>query len=196
MKKAQKKEQLSNAVSVEVILKSFQKSTAAPLRKVSDLVIKSKADFDHAAVMMKEIKQYEKMAKEKEDSLTEPLTKAVKDIKALFKPFLDKAAAVESDTKAKMLEYMAKTEKQLQQLNEDFENGKIKKVTTVVAKSAELQLGGGAAQLRKTWTAVPIDVSKTPREYLVPDESAIRDALKAGKKVAGWDWKQVDSIAI
>ena len=48
----------------------------------------------------------------------------------------------------------------------------------------------------KVDAAVVLKAVEQERAFLVPNEVAIREELKAGKKVEGWDWVQVDSIAI
>ena len=50
--------------------------------------------------------------------------------------------------------------------------------------------------VNKVDAAVVLKAVEQERAFLVPNEVAIREELKAGKKVEGWDWVQVDSIAI
>jgi Flp pilus assembly protein CpaB len=95
-----------------------------------------------------------------------------------------------------MLAYLTANKAKEQKLIADFEAGKIKKINTVISKQKTLEVTNGAAQVRKVWTAIPVNEKLTPREFLIPDTSAIKEALKSGKAVAGWKWEQVDSIAV
>ncbi len=183
-------------VSASVILSALRKEAKRPTDKISSLTIKSNEDLDTAAVLLKELKSYAKQADDKEKSLTEPLTKVVKDIRALFKPFKDSIEQIEADTKLKMSVYLEQNKAALKKLDADFDSGKIKKVSTLVTKQAVMHISSSSMQVRKTWTAIEVDAKKTPREYLVPDLPSIKEALKAGKKVAGWKWEQVDTIAV
>jgi hypothetical protein len=81
-------------------------------------------------------------------------------------------------------------------VKEDFADGKIKKVSTFTEKSAALQISNGAAKIKQVYKLFIDDEKKIPREYLVPDESAIITAMKEGKKVAGCTYKKVKSISI
>ncbi len=183
----------TNNVDASIVMKSLEKQAAPQIKQISSLKVTCKDDYNTAAELMKSVKGIAKQAKEKEESLTEPLKQVIKDIQSLFKPFRTQVAELEADTKSKMLAFVESSSKQQAQLSQRFEDGEIKKVSTLVSKTSALTID---SNVRKTWKAVEIDASKTPREYLVPDETLIREALKAGKVVKGWEWKQVDSISI
>lgn len=181
---------------VLVIMKSLEKQAKPSIAKVSDLTIKSQSDFELAGKLLGEVKELAKQAKAKEETFTVPLNKLLKDTRELFKPFRDLVNKVEIDTKGKMLEFIESNKKEALKLEQQFADGKIKKVSTVVEKINALDTTSQFSQLRKVWTAFEVDGSQTPREFLVPDTQAIREALKAGRKVKGWEWKQVEQIAI
>jgi hypothetical protein len=102
--------------------------------------------------------------------------------------------ATEANVKVLMLEYVKAQQDALKELEEDFESGKIKRVSTFANKAAEFSAKKSGN--RKVWKAVCIDESKTPRKYYKVDLSMIAEDLKEGKKVNGWVWQQVDQIAI
>ncbi len=179
-----------------VVLKSLQADARGALRKVSGLEIKTQEDFDLAGELLAKAKDYGARAKEKEDSLTKPLMGVVNDIRSLFKPFRDEIRKIEEMKKSDMLLFLSKNKAKQAKLSEDLESGKIKKMSTYATKNLELEVRGTTSTVRKIWTAVEVDAKLTPREFLIPDESAIKEALKAGKKVKGWEWKQIDNIAI
>lgn len=179
-----------------VVLKALEAEAKGPLQKVKRLEIRTQADFDLAGELLGKAKMLSARAKEREESLTKPLTGVVKDIQALFRPFRNQVREIEETKKADMLAFLSRNKEKQAKLSEDFEAGKIKKTSTLVTKNLELEVVANTSVIRKVWTAVPVSPELTPREYMVPDEGKIKEALKVGKKVKGWEWKQVDNIAI
>lgn len=176
-----------------IIMKALEKEASPNIKRISNLTISSQDDYATAATLLKMVKNLAAQAKDKEDSLTSPLKNVIADIKTLFVPFRNTVAALEIDTKAKMLAFVISSQKKIAVLESKFESGEIKKVGTLIAKTNALEI---SSNVRKIWTAIEVDGTQTPREYMVPDVTAIREALKTGKKVKGWEWKQVESIAI
>lgn len=186
----------NEAVSTAVIVANLEKSANPTIKKVTDLKIKTKEDFELAAQLIKKLKDWAKEAKAEEDRMTEGLKQSLSAIKNHFKPFRERVEMVEDATKEAMQSFLDGQKKLSERLDSDFESGKIKKVSTVVTKQNELRVTNGSAQIRKVWQMKIIDVSKIPREYMIPDTDAIKAVLKEGGSVAGCVWKQVDSIAI
>jgi RNAse (barnase) inhibitor barstar len=186
----------NDKVSAAIVLKAIEDEAKPLLKKLGKVVITDNKDFENASVITKQLKGLMKLADDKEKSLTDPLIQVVKDIRLLFKPFKDEVKLMEEGVKQNMLAFVAKQKQLEAKVESDLASGKIKKVSTAVAKQAALQVSSSSSQVRKVWQAVEVDASKTPREYLIPDEAAIKAALKDGKKVNGWKWEQVESIAI
>jgi len=183
----------TNNIDASIVMKSLEKQAAPQIKQISSLKVVCKDDYNTAAELMKSVKNIAKQAKEKEESITDPLKQVIKDVQSLFKPFRNQVAELEADTKSKMLAFVSSTTKAIAQVNERFESGEIKKVSTVISKTNALEID---SNVRKTWKAVPVNPTQTPREYCIPDEVKIREALKAGKSVRGWEWRQVESINI
>jgi hypothetical protein len=194
-----KKETTVNASNADalIVLKALERDANIPLKKLIAIArITTSEEFDRAAELLKDAKIYGAFAEAKEKSLTAPLNNVVSDIRAMFKPFREYVKSIEGSTKMLMMDFIEQTKAKEQKLLADFESGKIKNVSTLVTKTKGLEIHSSYAQVRKRWVAVCVDEAKTPRAYMVPDAVAIADALKAGKTVAGWEWKQVDNIAI
>jgi hypothetical protein len=181
-------------IDAAIVLKALEKDAAPLLKKLKGFEIASQDDYAKAVQLTKELKGLAKVAKSKQDEFVVPLNELIKKAKALFKPFTDMVEATELNIKVEMQSYLTTQAEKQKQLEQDVQSGKIKKVSTYVRKVEELEVKNSG--VRKIWQAIEIDASKTPREYMVPDTTAIREALKAGKKVNGWEWKQVDSIAL
>lgn len=187
---------MNNQTDTMVILKSLEKEAKSPMKKISSLEITTQDDFDLAGKLLKSVKVVAKQAKEREDEFIVPLNKLIKDVRTLFKPFRDSVDQLEADTKLKMSVFLESQKAKALQLQQDFEDGKIKRVSTVVAKKHALEVSSNYSQIRKVWTAIEVDASKTPKEFMIPDVAKIKEALKSGRSVPGWKWEQVDNIAI
>lgn len=184
-------------VSTAIVVASLEKQAMPEFRRLTNLtVIKTKEEYEKAADSIKALKVLSGLAKEKELRITDPLRVSLKETQSLFRPFQEKVKAVEDVTKNAMLNFLDAQKKLAAKVESDFEDGKIKKVSTVVAKQNELRIDNGVAQVRKVWTLFIDDASAVPRNFLTPDESAIREEFKTGGKVKGCRWEQVETIAI
>lgn len=196
------KKEIQEAVSTEVVVASLEKQAGPAFKKLGKVEsITTQEDFDLVGDQLKFIKDVDKLAHAEEASMINPIKSSVdltiKRIKTHFKPFHDKVTKLETDYKNLMLGFMTSQAAKAKQIEEDFTSGKIKKISTVVAKTSELQINrSGAAKPRKIWKMFIVDEKKIPREFLVPDESAITNSFKEGNKVSGCEYKQIDSISI
>lgn len=181
-------------VNTQVVLKSLEKQSLPLIRKLDGLAkIKTNEDYTRAIEVTKELKALGKLADAQLKTITDPLKQASDAARAIFKPFLTKLVDVEANIKAALLEYQEGLDKKKLKLNESFESGDIKKASTYVKKSAELE---NDSNVRRVYQLIMLDESKTPRAFLTPDLDKIKAAFKEGKKVAGWSYEQVKTIAI
>lgn len=179
-----------------IVAQALIKESQPMMKKVSNLAIKTNVDYEQAAVLVKGLKEIAKKAKTEEEKITKPLTESLNAAKAHFKPFHDQVKAIEIDTKAKMIAYLDAKEKEEQKLLDKFEAGEIKRVSTLTKKQGELRVESSTAVTRIVDTLVIEDEKAIPREYLIPDETKIKEALKAGKKVRGCKLEKVKQLAI
>jgi len=186
----------SSVVNTAVVVASLEKLAAPTIRKVTDLKIRTKDDYELAATLISKLKELSKQAEVEEKRITTPLNEARKATRAHFKPFQNRVAEIENKTKMDMLEFLETLKKLSAKAEQDFENGKIKKVSTIVGKMADLRVDNGTAQVRKVWKLFIDNPDLVPRGYCMPDEAVIKEAMKNGNPVAGCRYEQVDSIAI
>jgi len=188
---------LPASTSMMVVAESIKRKAQPLIKKVENSVIRTKEDYDKEAQIIAQLKDYSKEAERQERTLTEPAKSIIKSAQEIFKPFRTLVQTLEGRSKIKMLTFQNKQEEKSQKLLQDFESGKVKKLSTVVTKQNELlNTSSENAQLQKVWTLTIVDEALIPRKYLVPDETAIRLACKEGKKVAGCKWEQINQIAI
>lgn len=192
------------AVSTAVVVSSIEKKAAPAMRKLKKIdKIKTQEDFDAAAENMKILKDIDKEASAEEADLAsdayaiiEKAENTIAKIGRHFEPFHNKIKALEADTKEKMAKFLEQTRKKAKQVEARFEKGgmSISKFTSKVAAVSFKK--GGAAKVRQIQKLEIVDESKIPRQYMVPNRSAIEADLRAGKKVAGCDLITVDNIAL
>ena len=179
-------------ISAKVVYKSIEKKAAPLVRKLENFKLVTVDDRDKAIDLTKELKEFAKEAQQKLRTVTDPLNQAIDAAKEIFKPFLDQVKVVDAQIKSEILAFDEKLESRKKKLEERFESGKVS-TTKYLKESANLDNDKGT---RRTWKAVAVDESQTPREYLIPDVAKITQALKDGKKVKGWAYEQVKGIAI
>lgn len=191
------KSTITEVISTQVVVASLEKR-AEPSFKVLEKITKvTKDNFEVVASNIKAIKEIDKIAKAEEASMIDPIKLSIKRIEQFFKPFHTRVKDAELENKQLLEDYVNASTKAIAKVEEDFKNGSIKKVATYAEKTASFQISnGGSAQTRKISKLLIIDVKKIPREFLVPDESAIVAAFKDGKIVAGCEYRKVNSIAI
>lgn len=181
--------------SAMIVLKAVQKEATPLMRKVSNLSIKSKKDYDAAGHLVKQLKELRAHAEAKKRTILDPLNEAAKATRELFKPFEESVSLIESDTKAKMISWSDKQDTKREVLEERFEQGSIG-VVALANKLQDVRTASEFAETRKQKEIVIEDESKIPREYMVPDMRKIKEALKTGKKIPGVKEQYKKVIAI
>lgn len=188
---------LPASTSMMIVADSIKKKASPLIKQIESYKIKTKEDYDKAAKIIAQLKEYSKEAERQEKTLTEPAKSIIKSAQEIFKPFRTQVQELEGAVKIRMLEFQNAQEKKAEKLLEDFDSGKVKKLSTVVSKQNELlNTSSENAQLRKVWTLTIINEKLVPQQYLIVDTQAVREAFKTGKKVAGCVWKQENTIAI
>lgn len=133
-----------------------------------------------------------------EDKVLAPLKEAVKAEKSRWEPFKLKLKPAIDALRIKIGEYQTKQlakakAKEEAILNDDsLDTGKaIKALSSIKTPVTEVATQSGSL----TFMTVPkleiTDITKIPRQYLIPDEVAIKKALKEGKKIPGAILKEV-----
>jgi hypothetical protein len=187
---------LTKPVSTQIVLESLKKKAGPLVKRLESSDIATNNDFDKAAGDLKALKALGKEATAQLNTIIDPLKQATAAAKKVFEPFFAQLANVEESVKQKLLGFKADQDHKAMKVMDDYESGKIKKTGTVIAKQQELAVSSDNASIRKLWRANCLNEKATPREFLVPDEKSILAALKEGKKVKGWELKQIDSIAV
>lgn len=180
------------ATNVSQTVGGFKKKSAPLFRIVENFTIKSKADQEKLVAALKQIKAYGKEAREQQAAFINPAKQIAEQAKSFFKPFLDSVDEADKLGKEKILAFVSGRIEASKAVGEKFKAGK-SKLSTVVSKQAELEDNDNT---RKLWKLKITRAGLIPRKYLVPDEAAIREALKKGKKVPGCLMVQETTISV
>lgn len=187
------------AMSADNSLKEIEKKAGLHVKKLGtiSISISSKTEFENIAEEIAKLKELKKEAENLQAGIVEPALLIVKNTRALFKPFLSRVDEMEREVKTAMINWVNSNEVKAKLIESKFENGDIKKISTVTSKTTLLRDNSfSAGSLRKVCKLTILDENIIPRKFLVPDEIAIKEALKNGEQVQGCKWEQVNTIAI
>jgi len=158
----------------------------------SRIKVNSQPTLDQAKISLAQVKEIKKIVQEKKDSVVKPLNEALKNTRALFKPIEDKIDVIENYLKGEVLKYNTKL-LQEQRKREEEAQAKIEAGATF-EEATKLVAKIDAIPTRKIKRLKIIDASKIERQFLVPDEQAIKEALIAGIKVSGCELVEEEII--
>jgi len=156
--------------------------------EIANYKITSMAGLDEAKGKLKQVGEWQKMLKAKKEAITKPLNEALKSVRGLFAPAEDKLSEAERVLKTGILSYRevvaVKVEAKKEEIVAKVEEGKVD------FEKAGQQIEKQEAKLDEFKTREIIkleifDANLIGREYLIPDEVAIKQALKDGKEVGG-----------
>lgn len=169
---------------------------AMTLADNSRIKVNSQPTLDQAKISLTQVKEIKKIIQEKKDSVVKPLNEALKNTRALFKPIEDKVDVIETYLKGEVLKYNTKL-LQEQRKREEEAQSKIEAGATFeeATKSVErIEKKIDAIPTRKIKRLKITDASKIERQFLVPNEQAIKEALLAGIKVSGCELVEEEII--
>lgn len=176
------------------------------LMKVDDLESQQKASNT-----LVELARMKKEVNERRDFVVKPLKEHVKRLDGMFKPVLEQLEQADENLRGKVLAFrqrqsqaaererlrlMAEAEAKQEQAEELEAKGKVKQAAAMQEQAQEsaitaLAVTGPGKQLlsdegsvgtSKRWIFEIEDAGAVPRQYLVPDEKAIRRAVTAGER--------------
>jgi len=169
---------------------------AMTLADNSRIKVNSQPTLAQAKTSLSEVKEIKKVITEKKDSVVKPLNEALKNTRALFKPIEDKVEVIESYLKGEILKYNTKLLEE-QRKREAEAQAKIQAGATFeeATKSIErVEKKIESIPTRKIKRLKIVDETLIPRQFLVPNEVAIKEALLAGEKVSGCELVEEEII--
>lgn len=164
-------------------------------REANALTIKTQSDMEQAVKMLSVTNSTADRVQSEKEKITKPLNEALKAERARWKPIEDACASAIATIKTKILTYNRALEAsnaiKEEKIMARVEKGTMK-VETAVGKLAcmpdaneSVATEAGVVQYRTVKKLVIEDALLIPREYLMVNETAVKEALKAGKIVPG-----------
>ena len=169
------------------------------------VTIATQADYVNTIDLVSKLKETGKLIKDKKESITKPLNEALRNARDLFAPIEDQFIKAEAIVKTKLLDYKrmkdaeARTEEA--KIVARVEKGTLKletaekKLDTIERIDTTTRGAVGIVQIRKIRKVRIVDESLIPREYLKPDEVAIRKDALNGKTIPGVVIEEEEVIA-
>lgn len=184
-------------VSTAIVVSSFEKRAKPTLKKINAFnKIDGTPSYAALVAHVHNLKEIDKEATEKQDSILGPLKIATDNTKSLFQPFFEKLEQAKDHAKSLMLKYEEGKEVKLAELNDKFRSGKVKKASTFAEKQSKIVEKVSGVSVRQLPELQIKNPGKIPKKYLVPDTKKIMEDLKKGKSIPGCVLKYKKSIAI
>lgn len=184
----------------EIIKQEEKEELDGALSKVKkfalEFEVKNDEDLTRSADVLSEIAAAEKVVTTRKEEITKPLMASLSSVRTLFRPYEDDFASAKKTIKNKVLQYNLlkeeEAEKERQRLAARVEKGTMK-AETAVKKMGEIEeapktvqgTSGGKITTRIIKKMRILNEADLPREFLVPDEKKILEALKEGIVVPG-----------
>jgi hypothetical protein len=167
------------------------------VEKATTLEITTKEEMLEATDILSKLNIFCDNITEEKEKITKPLNQALKAERARWKPLEEQYEAAIASIRAKMGKYQ--TEEIKRQADEAKaiadrrgEGKGYLKVETAVRQIAEIEkvekkvtTDAGSVSFKAIKMFEVMDVTMLPKEYILPDETAIRQAMKEGKELAG-----------
>jgi len=191
------------ALNGPLMEKAVLKATEQVATLSLPLEIKEMKDYQAAIDLAAKIKRTGKSITEYKDGYAKPYYNVYKEINAMFKPSLNELKEKEASLKADMLTFM-----KAEQKRKDIEQEALDKQALELAQEGEEVIVpvindlkttttvNGASQVRTTKAFEIEDPALIPREYLTPDLTKIKEAMKIQKPIPGVRFYDKETLAI
>lgn len=206
--KTKAKEKTVPAEVTTKALATVKRETNALSTAVGELHVESAVDVATATDFLQNIKRVTDYIKAEQDKVVKRLNELIKIERGRWKPSLDLLNAADKKVRAQILSYrtteQAKAKKAEEKILARVAKGSMKE-TTAMAKLESVQTSTLGKSVKteaatasfKTIQKMRItDEKLLPREYLTPNEQAIKAALKAGKSMPGAELYEEETLAI
>lgn len=170
-------------------------------RLLESLVINTDAEYDMAGKYLQQATALSKALEAKRKAITGPMMQAKRELDGWIKPIVKVYDAAGATLKRKILEYqgrkMAEKQAIAEQMRAQHAQGNIGQVMQLAAQAQVTSAPVlDNVTMRKRWKFRIVDLNALPREYMVPNDTAIRLAMSNGIHVPGVEYYQEDEIAV
>ena len=175
----------------------FQKKVSALASQVESLEIVDATSMQSGVVILSNMNKYMDSVKEQKEKLTKPINESLKNIRAMFKPLETTYEIAIEALRGKMTKFqtesVAKAKIEEQKIADRVGSGTghlkietaIKQIEKVETPEKEISTTSGLVQFVETKKFEVTNLAAVPVDYILPNEVAIRNAMKLGKEIPG-----------
>jgi hypothetical protein len=175
----------------------FQKKVSALASQVESLEIVDATSMQSGVVILSNMNKYMDSVKEQKEKLTKPINESLKNIRAMFKPLETTYETAIEALRGKMTKFqtesVAKARIEEQKIADRVGSGTghlkietaIKQIEKVETPEKEISTTSGLVQFVETKKFEVTNLAAVPVDYILPNEVAIRNAMKLGKEIPG-----------
>ena len=175
----------------------FQKKVSALASQVESLEIVDATSMQSGVVILSNMNKYMDSVKEQKEKLTKPINESLKNIRAMFKPLETTYEIAIEALRGKMTKFqtesVAKARIEEQRIADRVGSGTghlkietaIKQIEKVETPEKEISTTSGLVQFVETKKFEVTNLAAVPVDYILPNEVAIRNAMKLGKEIPG-----------
>lgn len=191
-----------NEIVPEQEVKELQREQNDVVTSVESMEIADQEGMERATGLLSMIARAKKSVEERRKFFTKPLNDQVSKINALFKELASPLEEADKALRQKMLDYkreqdrLARAERERLRKLQEKEQKRLERQAAKKGAPAPpppppvpyateqtpitTRSEAGTVTAKKTWDFEIVDESKLPRQWLIPNEKAIRAAVKAG----------------
>lgn len=165
------------------------------IESIGNIKIVDEQSLTKATEVLSQANKYAKQLEEDKQKITKPINDALKEIRARYKPLENKLEDIILNIRKSMTSYQTE-QMRLQKIEEEKIANRVAKgtlkVETGIRKLEELPqtadkiaTQSGKISFKTVKKFEVIDITLIPHKYLIVNETAIRDAMKAGIELPG-----------
>lgn len=165
------------------------------IESIGNIKIVDEQSLTKATEVLSQANKYAKQLEEDKQKITKPINDALKEIRARYKPLENKLEDIIFNIRKSMTSYQTE-QMRLQKIEEEKIANRVAKgtlkVETGIRKLEELPqtadkiaTQSGKISFKTVKKFEVIDITLIPHKYLIVNETAIRDAMKAGIELPG-----------
>lgn len=165
------------------------------VKQIQTLTIKNSAEMTKAVEALSQCNKYLDKLTEEKEKLTKPINSALKEIRSRYKPAEEKLNIAIATIRSKMSAYQTEAtrvqKEQEQKIADKVFKGTLKvttamnKLSSIVQAETQVSTDSGSVKFRTVKKFEITDPNLIPKEYLMPDESKIKEAMKTDIKIPG-----------
>ncbi len=169
--------------------------------KAQAIEVVNEARVKTATEMLSQLNQVKDKVTTEKEKITKPLNEALKAERARWKPietiYEEAIGIIRTKIGKYQTEIMRKQREEEAKIADKVAKGTIKmdtalsKLEAIDEPNKAIKTESGLIKFREVEKLKIVDEAKIPRKYLVPNEKAILEDLKNGKKVAGCELETV-----